>query len=280
MADIVPLVGGMPGAVVDTLIDRLTTSSVALRLAALRPREHPFADRIDVTREFEQLLRATGDVVMDATIHPSDLLVLKPRPAGWLGSAWKWTRSRFERGERKAEENDAERGAEYLCAPRWLIVRFAVPGNIEFDVCYPIPGRVCFPPATANPKCLAPLDRQIIRAEIQWLRDERIENGDDEEEDSEDEAEPLLDFTVGVQRMAGPVGDFFGFGRIDLRLAMVEEAEHCPMSGQRWAAVVAKACLPGAKLRTIVATADGAEGTVDPRAFCWDTFAAIRDEKK
>lgn len=218
--------------VLGNLADRIATSDVSVRSAWLRPVSDPTSSSVDVTSVFVAMLTdEMGNVgtMIKERVLPSDLC---------------------RRGQSSMFGLYRKRAPKVPEGPQWLGVEFTVSGGIPYVACYRIPDEgVMFPPKMSRTR-ITPLCRQIAFAGL-------IARGNDEDEDEE-----VLDITEGVQRMAGPEGDFFGRGTVDLWLAMRVGAP----DQATWAAIV-RPLISGARIEPTIRMGDGSELRVDLRDF-------------
>lgn len=281
--DIASLAGQYGACVVDTLVDRLNTSSIQVKRAWLRKEESPFDAPIDVTKGFIRALSKHGGSVGSArmALTPKELTAPPPTKRATVPGYgfWNWWGGSNSNNQQDSASATAKaiNDQDSNSALFWLCVCFSVPGNSEYVVTYLIPREeVVFPPLLANPKSIMPLERRILQAAIVAIIPPLPEPDSDqtkEEEEEEDdipvslvqEDNILLDFTVQAQRMSGPNGDFFGRASSDMRLALADVTDGGP-SASTWNRILEHIASRGS-IRAVMCMADGTEREVDLRDY-------------
>jgi hypothetical protein len=195
MADylsIVSLAGKYGECVIDTFVERLTTSSVTVKNAKLRSVENPLnTPATDVTQGFVAFLNRNGNDVGTVEQKLESVAVLLPRKQEPRPPSWFPWRSRPVPLHCAAVTKDKDKNArgEEENANAWLCVEFSLPGGICYIVTYKIPEEtIVFPPLAANPQRFTSLNRQIIQAGLfSYTKAAPVDVVNDKDEDEDED---------------------------------------------------------------------------------------------
>jgi hypothetical protein len=246
--DLLCVAGNYGESFFGSFVERLNTSSIEIVGAWIRPVGDPMAARQDVFEAFIREFQACGGMMMVEKAIGPGALANRRRASRWWW--WPWPQT-----ERRGDVETAE------C---WLGVSFVVPGGSRYTACYKIPEeKVTFPPPIRNVRQMTPISRQIVRCALVRARD-----GDDEDDGGEEEEDVLLDLTETTREMAGPDGEFFGRGGIDLRLSIGESSD-ARKADQTTVRKLISHAVAGKAARVSMTIADGEQLTVDPKSFSW-----------